>query len=110
MKTPIPIVKIPENIEISLYLIGQELKSRRLFETLANAGLHDCYFQPHLDSIIMRNIGLDDSKDEIFAVYDSIMTKRSKKIEADNDSVVKQAMKALAELEEFRKSIRGGGD
>jgi hypothetical protein len=93
-----PLVKIPAKTEFALYLIKEELKSRKLFHALHEAGLDDCYFQPHLDSLILRSIGLDDGSDETFNIYDNIIEKRSKKIEACHNSIMKQAFKVYHEL------------
>ncbi len=98
-----PLVKLPEDIQLSLSLIREELKCRKHFNALREAGLDDCYFQPHLDLPILRSIGLDNGTDELFSIYDEIMDKRSKKIEADNDSIMKQAMKVYQELSVEKK-------
>src|SRR5882724_1854460 len=93
-----PLTKIPFEIDQILYLICEELKSRRLSHALQKAGIDDCYFLPHLDSLILRNIGLDEDIDKVFSVYNNILERRSKKIEADHDSIVKQAFKVYQEL------------
>jgi DNA-binding transcriptional regulator PaaX len=36
-----------------VFLIGEELKSRRFFSTLQKMGLDDSYYQPHLDEAIL---------------------------------------------------------
>jgi hypothetical protein len=41
---------------------------------------------------------LEDATDEVFSVYNSILEKRSRKINADHDSVMKQALKVYREL------------
>lgn len=92
------IVRIPDNIQLSIYLIKEELKSRKLFHALHEVGLDDCYFQPHLDTLIMESLGLCDGTDETFKIYDEIMDRRSRKIEADKDSIMKQALKVYHEL------------
>jgi len=101
-----PFTKLPESIDVILFLLKQELKTRKLFHVLHKVGLDDCYYEPHLDSIIMRNIGLDDGRDETFARYDDILEARSKKIEADNESITKHAFKAYAELMDYKKSLK----
>ncbi|MCZ8216204.1 MAG: hypothetical protein O9262_08195 [Cyclobacteriaceae bacterium] len=100
-----PIVRIPDNIQRSIYLIKEELKSRKLFHALHEVGIDDCYFQPHLDILIMESLGLCDGTDETFKMYDEIMDKRSKKIEADNDSIMRQALKAYQELLHEKKKL-----
>jgi hypothetical protein len=103
--TTYPLVKLPSETQVSLCLIKEELKSRKLFEALHQAGLDECYYQPHLDSLILKSIGLDDHTDETFARYDAIIEKRSKKIEADYESIMKQALKVYMELIELRKRV-----
>lgn len=87
-------------------LIQEELKSRKFFRTLQDMGLDDCYFQPHLDTLILQSLDMDDDRDETFDVYCEIMERRSKKIDANNDSIMKQALKAYYELlDQKRKHI-----
>lgn len=92
-----PLIKLPQQTEQTLYLIGEELKCRKLFWALQQAGIDDCYFQPHLDSLILRGLGMDSS-DETYEVYSRIMERRSKKIEADRKSITKQSLKVYQEL------------
>ncbi len=84
--------------EAMLYLIREELKIRKLFHALHQAGIDDCYFQHHLDSPILVGIGWEDYSDDLFNRYSAIMEKHSKKIEADPDSIVKRALKVYVEL------------
>lgn len=101
--TEIPLIRLPAEVQSSIYLIREELKSRKLFHALHKVGLDDCYFQPNLDSLILRSIGLYDGTDETFSIYDKIVEKRSRKIEADYDSIMKQAFKVYQELMNEKK-------
>lgn len=100
MKTKhfLPLVKIPSDKQIILSLIQEELKSRKFFETLHELGMDDCYYQPHLDHLILIHTGIYDGTDETFAWYSNIMDKRASKIMADRESIQKQAFKAYTEL------------
>lgn len=93
-----PVVKLPSKDRVSIYLIKEELKSRKLFQVLHKVGLDDCLFQPHLDLLILLNVGLYDGTDETFNIYDRIIERRSKKIQADNESITEQAFKVYREL------------
>ena len=67
MSTPgaqFPLVKLPKKIDYCLFLIKEELKSRRFFEGLNSVGVEDVYLQPRLDWLILRSVGLDDGLDE----------------------------------------------
>lgn len=103
-KFEIPLIRVPVEIQESLCLIREELKSRKLFLGLQEAGLEDCYFQPHLDFLILRSVGLDDGTDETYAEYDKIIQKRSRKIDADYDCIMKQALKVYSELQAMKKA------
>lgn len=104
---PYSLVKLPAGAQSALYLIREELKSRKFFRTLQQAGLHDCYFQPHLDSLILRSLDLDDDSDKVFDAYYDIIEHRSRKIEADNDTIMKQALKVYMELKQLKKKLKG---
>jgi hypothetical protein len=93
-----PLVKLPESVDLVLYLIREDLKSQKFFNALSKAGLDDCYYQPRLGNVILKLLHLDDGSDEIFEFYFSLIERRSRKIKADNDSVMKQALKVYGEL------------
>lgn len=100
-----PLIKLPADIQVPIFLIREELKSRKFFRALQETGLDDCYYQPHLDTLILRTLDMDDDSDETFDAYYKIIERRSKKISPDNDSIMKQALKVYHELLEQRKRI-----
>jgi len=102
-----PIVRVPLKMQMSIYLIKEELKSRKFFRTLQEMGLDDCYFQPHLDTLILRSLDLDDDSDKTFDAYYEIIEHRSKKIDADDESIMKQALKVYMELKRLKKKVQG---
>lgn len=87
-----------EEAHRTIELIKEELKSRKVFGAFRDVGLIDCYFQPHLDSLILKAMALDDGSDETFLTYDNIMENGSKKISANGDSVKLQANKIYRQL------------
>jgi len=105
MRNRIPLVRLPGELETLLYLISEELKSRHLFRGLQQVELSDCFFQPHLDSLILKFIGMDGDSDDVYLGYTKIMDRRSEKIEADKDSITKQSLKAYTELMAEKKKF-----
>jgi len=101
-----PLVKLPSDIQVTLCLIKEELKSRKFFNALQEMGLDDCYFQPHLDELILRSLDMDDDSDKTFDAYYEIIERRSKKIDADKDSIMKQALKAYMDLKRLKKELK----
>jgi hypothetical protein len=93
-----PLTKLPYKIDYCLFLIKEELKSRKFFEGLHSVGMEDIYLRPNLDSLILKSVGLDDGTDATGEFYFEIMERRSKKVRQDNDSIVSQALKVYMEL------------
>lgn len=91
-----------------LFLIAQELKIRRVFDSLQMAGFDDCFFEPYLGTLILAEIGLDDGTDETMNFYCSIIDRRSKKIKQDPESIAKQSLKVYMELAAEKAKRRTG--
>jgi hypothetical protein len=100
------LVRLPEKIDYCLFLIKEELKCRHFFNSLHFAGVEDVYFQPNLDLLILKYVGLDDGNDETFDFYSGVMEKRSRKIAGNNEAIVGQALKVYIELMGERRRRR----
>jgi len=92
------IVKLPSQTEVILQLIGEELKSRKFFNSLTHLGLDNSYYQPNLDSLIMAYVGLHDDDNLTFDFYYSVIERRSELISKDKESVIEQALAVYVEL------------
>jgi hypothetical protein len=103
-----PLVRLPHSMDTILFLISQELKIRKLFDGLHKAGFDDCSFEPHLGTLILSQMGLDDGKDETTALYCNIIEKRIRKIEPDHKSIMRQAMKVYEELKAESRKRKAG--
>lgn len=93
-----PLVKLPQKMDLSLYLICEELKSYKLFMGLQRAGLDHSPYRPNLDSAILRTIGLEDESNEMLDFYYTTLEKHAEKIEEDRDTIVRQALKVYHAL------------
>jgi hypothetical protein len=80
-----------------IFLIGEELKSRRFFNTLQEMGLDDSHFQPHLDEAIMACLGLDDSNATL-DFYFTVMSEHASKIGIKSESVTGEAKRVYEKL------------
>lgn len=92
------LLTLPPEIEMPILLIKEELKARKLFNTLRSIGLHDCYYQIHLDSLIMACLELDTGSDETLHFYYDLIEKHSQKIEADHNTIIKEAFEVYTAL------------
>lgn len=99
-----PTDKLPDSTALALTLIGEELKSRRFFNTLHEVGFEYSFFQPHLDNSILRSVGLDSGNDDIFDFYSDLMDKHSKRIGTNAKSVTAEAEKVYKALVRKRQS------
>lgn len=105
---PFPLVKLPSHMDLTLYLIREDLKSEKFFNGLHKIGIEECPYQPRLGKAVLANMGLDDGTDATFEFYYRLIEKRSKKLKGDHESLMKQVMKvyvALCEEKERRKRV-----
>lgn len=98
MHTQYPLVELPKSTDLTLLLIREELKSRRIFRHLAKAGLDYTPFQPNLDEAILQATGLSTDSDQVFAWYTRLMEKHSKKLTHDARNAGAQALKVFVKL------------
>jgi hypothetical protein len=106
--TRYPFVKLPQTLDLTLYLIREELKSQKLFRIMDDLGMGDCPYQPHLAKAILAQLNLDDGSDEIYAFYYKLIEKRCTKIQGDQRSLMKQTMKVYVELVKEKERRKGG--
>lgn len=92
------LLRLTDEAEISLYLIGEELKCRKFFNGLLELGLDNCYYQPNLDKLIMAFVGLPDDTDDSYDFYYNVIEKHSKLITANKESVKQQALEVYSKL------------
>ncbi|NBW38953.1 MAG: hypothetical protein EBR30_28840 [Cytophagia bacterium] len=81
-----------------LFLIGEELKSRKFFSTLQDLGLDDSWYQPHLDEAILTCLDLNDNTNEIFDYYYAIMNEHAALIDKSPASIEEQARVVYVKL------------
>lgn len=86
------------NNELVIFLISEELKSRRFFTSLQHLGLDDSYFQPHLDEAILACLGLNDDTNATFDFYCSVMNEHAVKIGIKKELVEEQASEVYEKL------------
>lgn len=96
---------MPSNETLALFLIGEELKSRRFFNTLQALGLDNSYYQPHLDEMILRCVGLTDESNETFEFYSAVIDEGAGRIGVKQEEVSEEA-KMVYERLMTRSSVK----
>jgi hypothetical protein len=84
--------------ELAAVLIGEELKSRKFFNTLQQLGLDNSYYQPHLDEAILSCLGITDNSNETFDRYYAVLEEHAEKIGTKQESVEEQAKNVMFKL------------
>lgn len=98
------LVKLPASIDLILFLIQEDLKTTRLFNSLSDVGLSDSFYQSHFATVVLASVGFRERPDDLYEFYLALIDRRSKKIKPNHDSVVRQAFKVYIELMIERKN------
>jgi len=93
-----PLVKLPQETDLILLLIREQLKAAKFFNTLMQCGLDDCYYQPHLETAILTCMGFRDIPDELMDFYIALLDKYSARVEPDNGCIMQLALAMYEEL------------
>lgn len=93
--------------ELCIYLIGEELKSWKFFNTLRELGLDDSFYQTDLSELILNCIELDYQSQDVLDFYQDVMEKHSHEMKADLEDVKRRALLVYEELVGERKSAGG---
>ena len=88
-----PDINIPREIEIPILLIRNELQSRMLFNHFKMIGFEECHLETSLDHLILASLRMWDGTDETFNLYSGLMEKWSENINADDNVIIRRALK-----------------
>ena len=83
---------------ILLWLLQEELKSRKFFTLMCDAGLGDTYYQVDLGDAILLLFGFESVAEEVADFYDDVIEKHSSRLEANGESLMQNTLMAYAEL------------
>ncbi|HEY3402153.1 MAG TPA: hypothetical protein VGK59_02135 [Ohtaekwangia sp.] len=96
------LVKLPKDTDLVLCLLREELKATKFFNTLMAAGIDDCYYEPHLGTVILACMGFDEVTDKLMEFYLETLAKHSEALEPDNEVIMKEALRMYETLRKFR--------
>ena len=82
-----------------IHLIGQELKSRKLFGGLRDLGLDDDFYQADLIEVIMTSIGIPpESHDEFYSYCYDLIGKHSDRVVRDDAVLLDEAERVFLQM------------
>lgn len=96
------LVKLPANVEFTLFMIKQELKSNLLLDKLSDIGFDDSFYRLDFGPAILESIGFDRVSDELLDFYLVLLRAHCSKIAAPAE-VMKQAVCFYIDLEVERR-------
>ena len=88
----------PGTTDLILFLIREELKSRKFFNGLMNVGFDYTPFRPHLDELIMAALGLDAEQNDVLDFYERVMDAHAELITEKQEAITSEARKVYEEL------------
>jgi hypothetical protein len=98
MQSKHPLFRHCEHMEQTLFLIREQLKSRRFFNALRSLGLGDSNGEVHLEALILYAMNLDNGSDEVMNFIEGMMDRYSQELSHDVESIDKAAVEVYCEL------------
>lgn len=93
-----PHVRLPKKIDHLLYILSQELKNNKFFDSLADVGFDDSQGRSDFTFMIL-DIIFKEASDELANIYLTLLIKHTKKLkDTGRASLTKQALKFYVDL------------
>ena len=100
-------MRLASHKQVTIYLIEQQLKSKRFFDDLESIGLGPYDFEPNLDHLILKNVELDDGTDKTYMPYSKVLDKHSEQLKPEFRAIQRQAVKMYNELMTLKRQMNG---
>jgi hypothetical protein len=92
------LIKLPSDIELVLYLIKEELKTRKFFNGLSQIDCDGSFYQPDLSQLVLTIIGFDERPDDLYDFYFRLVERHIEKIGPDHEKVIQESFEIYLEL------------
>ena len=100
-----PLVKLPADLELLLFLIREDLKAHKLSNTLNEVGSMESPYLSDMSALVLSAAGFDERSDDLFNFYFKILDKYSRKMNGDNEVTMKMVMKVYVKLLNYSKEL-----
>jgi hypothetical protein len=98
MRPKHPLFRHSEHLEQALFLIREQLKSRRFFNAMRSLGLGDTSGEVHLEALILDVMCIDDGSDEVMKFISSLLDKHAQGLSDNMEEIDKNALIVYVEL------------
>jgi hypothetical protein len=96
-------------IQISVFLISEDLKARKMVNGLINIGCDSCFCVGELCDLVLAYVGFEDRPNELYDLYFELLDRYYENVSHENDRPIKEALKIYAELRcEWDRQIAAG--
>jgi hypothetical protein len=95
--TKLDIVSLPTDVQITLYLIREGLKARRLFDSLTRIGFDESAYYSDNVGIVLAYMGFDES-DDTYNWYNKLLGEYANVPQADRDDVTIETFNIYVDL------------
>lgn len=89
---------IPEDARILVFLIAEDLKTQRVFSALSQLGCDDSYLRSSLNRVVLAFAGFEEQPEAIYDFYFRLLEHSEKQMDANYDSILKQALIVYGDL------------
>jgi hypothetical protein len=90
-------------IQISVFLISEDLKTRKLVNGLIHIGCDSCFCVGELCDLVLAYMGFDDRPNELYTFYFELLDRYCEEVSHENDRPIKEALIIYAELRRERE-------
>jgi hypothetical protein len=95
----LPLIKLPSQVELTIFLIKEELKNRKFTKGLDKVGFDTSDCSSDFSSLILALIGFKERPDELYEWYFKLMDEFAEKIDlSDWKELNEQAFNFYIEL------------
>jgi hypothetical protein len=104
---------IPENegMQMAVFLIASDIKSRKLINSLTDIGCHTCFCVSDLSDLTLALIGFDDWSDELYDDYFDLLDQYCGKVSHKNDLPIEEALCIYNKLKsKLQKGLPNGNN
>jgi len=86
-----------------VFLISEELKTRKLLNALASIGCDGSFCTPDLCDLVFAYVGFNDRPEELYDFYFRLLDKHCQKVTSENSRPVKEALEIYSVLLEEKR-------
>ncbi len=99
------LVKLPRSVDISIFLIKAELKTRKFFKSMEQIGFDTTLYLTDFSSLILNLVGFESRSDDVYDWYNKLLEDYIQRFELKDEAELldKLALEFFVDLESYRK-------